>query len=235
LTGIRTTAELPQPTYQGVDTLELEGLAVQTGVIAPEQGIELSTLTVLPKTNGGNIVLFVAGQGKAAEIDGIFAQANEGAIVVAPDLRGIGETESMTRYGGWAEHFGPDWQEVMMAYLLDTSYLALRTEDILQCARAIKAQHGDRPISLVATGEAGPPALHAAVREPGLFAGVEIAGSIASWGDVVETGITGNQLVNAVHGALGVYDLDLLADAVIAKTGPGYLTITDPASPAFSE
>ena len=68
-------------------------------------------------------------------------------------------------------------------------------------------------------GRVGPPALHAAAFEPGLFASVTLRNSLVSWSNVVHTPQSKNQFVNLIHGALRVYDLsDLVATLPAEKT-----------------
>jgi hypothetical protein len=94
---------------------------------------------------------------------------------------------------------------VNLAYLLGRSYVGMRAEDTLRAARFLG--EGRRRVHLVAVGEAGPPALHAAALEPELFASVKLVGSLRSWVDVVRTATPSNGLAGVVHGALKVYDL----------------------------
>ena len=86
----------------------------------------------------------------------------------------------------------------------------MRAEDVLVCARFLKQEHGE-PVELIAVGNAGVPALHAAALEPELFSSVKLARSLSSWSSVIELGRSVNQQVNAVHGALTTYDLPDLA------------------------
>ena len=67
------------------------------------------------------------------------------------------------------------------------------------------------------------PGNESAVLEPELFDSVKLLRSLNSWSDIIESGISCNQLVNVVHGALKTYDLDNLAAILGAK-----LTIEEP-------
>ena len=91
----------------------------------------------------------------------------------------------------------------------------MRTEDVLACARFLAGDDvakRQRRVHLIAIGEAGPPALHAAALEPDLFGSVRLERALTSWSNVVRTPVARNQLINAVHGALRSYDLpDLLS------------------------
>jgi hypothetical protein len=87
----------------------------------------------------------------------------------------------------------------------------MRAEDILVCARAAAARTPAHTVDLVAVGEVGAPALHAAALEPQLFSSVRIVRSLKAWASVIDCRTHENQLANAVHGALAVYDLPDLA------------------------
>ena len=119
-----------------------------------------------------------------------------------------------------------------MAYLLGRSYVGMRAEDVLICARvagilpAIRGRDAldtPKPVDLITVGNVGVPALHAAVLEPDLFNSVKIVCSLSSWSSVVESGCSFDQQVNTVHGALKTYDLPNLTETLGNK-----LTIEEP-------
>ena len=74
-------------------------------------------------------------------------------------------------------------------------------------------------------GAAGPVVLHAALLdEHGLIKQVTLERSLISWADVVERGLSRDQMGNVVPGVLASYDLPDLA----AKLAPIPLTIQAP-------
>jgi len=230
-TGIRPLADLPEAECESVGRLERDGYTIEKLVLRTEPGIALPALLFQPQNaQTGDAYLYVDGDGKyAAAAPGgpVENLAATGAPVLAVDLRGIGETEHPMESGERAEAFGTAWKDTLLAYLIGKSYLAMRAEDVLVCARWLAAREtGATPnrVHLIAVGEAGPPALHAAALEPDLFATVRLERSLVSWSEVVRTPITRNQLVNAVHGVLRVYDLPDLASTL----PPDKLTIVDP-------
>jgi len=129
--------------------------------------------------------------------------------VLAVDLRGTGETQKTSQKNVSAE-FGPDNQDVYTAYLLGRSYVGMRAEDILICARFLQRQKNGR-VDLVAVGHVSVPALHAAALESDMFGSIKLMRGLVSWSNVIELGLSNNQPVNTVHGALTVYDLGNLA------------------------
>jgi hypothetical protein len=128
---------------------------------------------------------------------------------VAVDLRGIGETSREDEHA-YAKYLGPLWREAFTAYLLGTSCLAMRAEDILVCARfaaTYETSGAPNRVHLISLGRVGPPALHAVAFEPEQFATARFQRCLSSWAEVVRTPLAVRQLENTVHGALRVYDL----------------------------
>jgi hypothetical protein len=163
----------------------------------------------------------------------IDALVQQGQIVLAAELRGIGETEtSKGRREFGLGRFGPDNLEILTAYLVGRSYVGLRTEDVEAWTRVLKEFRpaGTKPagLHLVAIGEAAIPALHAAALQGDDFRTVKLRGMINSWEDVVRATENYNQMVNTVHGALRHYDLPDLIQLVGAER----TVITDTVSPS---
>jgi hypothetical protein len=111
---------------------------------------------------------------------------------------------------------GYNSRDANLAYLLGKSFVAMRAEDVLSCARYLAASpSGSSPttqVAVVTMGEPGVPALHAVALEPQIFSSLKLQRSLASWVDVVRTPASRNQKINTVFGALRAYDLpDLVA------------------------
>jgi hypothetical protein len=127
-------------------------------------------------------------------------------------------------YGGV---FGAASGEFFTAYLLGKSLVGLWTEDALTCGRFLASYetHGaPHKVHLVAIGQTGIPALHAAALEPDLFASITLRRTLTSWAEVVCTPTAAIQLPAVVHGALKTYDLPDL----VASLGSGKVTIEHP-------
>ena len=93
----------------------------------------------------------------------------------------------------------------------------MRVEDALVAARYTAQETSTQHVELVAVGNVGVPALHAAVLEPDLFASVKLVRTLKSWSNVVHSHTSHNQLTNAVHGTLQTYDLPDLAGTLGRK------------------
>jgi len=229
IAGIRRLAELPQPKVRTVSTVKHNGRSVEKLIITPEKGVFLPALRFVPvKPSTGTTVLYLHESDLAAdtEADGpIERYLKAGKTVLAVSLRGTGQTQQ-TAQGKFGSSLGGDWADVYKAYLLGRSYVGMRAEDVLVCGRLAAGKSGKARAELVAVGNVGVPALHAAALEPQLFAAVRLSRTLASWSSVARGKQTRNQLVNAVHGALETYDLPNLTGMLGDK-----LTLDRPADP----
>ena len=136
LTGIRRKCGLPKPKIEKVGTIERDGYNIEKLIIKPEYGIYLPALLFVPE-KAGSAVLYLNEQGKSADADAngpIEELVKSGKIVMAVDVRGIGETYQ-TNAAYSKDYFGNEGNEIFVAYLLGRSFVAMRTEDILVCAR----------------------------------------------------------------------------------------------------
>jgi len=218
VTGIRRLSVLPPCALEKTGTLQREGYAIDTYVLRPEPGIALPAFVFVPVTPTGEITLYIHGAGKATDVEGPIAERVKlGETVMAVDIRGLGETQGGV-LGDRDDKLGLEWKDAFVAYLLGTSYLAKRAEDVLVCGRlaATYGRTAARKVNLVAVGQAVPATLHAAALEPGLFQKVTLRGGLRSWSEVLSAPLAENQLVNVVHGALRVYDLPNLLNTLPA-------------------
>jgi len=229
ITGIRRLENLPAAEWEQTGSLERDGYRIDKLILKPDDTIWLPALAFVPPEQDGQAYLYVHADGKAADAapgGPIEELVKQGHVVLAVDLRGLGET-SPTEKSAYGGHLGGDWQDMYLAYVLDTSYLAMRAEDILVSARFLRDYPGtgaSSQVHLISVGRTGPPALHAAALEPQLLASIKLHNSLVSWSDVIRTPKAKRQLVNVVHGALRAYDLpDLLA-----TLPPGRAAVSEP-------
>ncbi|MDW8038047.1 MAG: acetylxylan esterase [Thermoguttaceae bacterium] len=243
IAGIGRLADLPPPQVIERGVVQRDGYRVEKLLFRPEKGIYLPALLFVPAGNGPRAaVVYIHEDGKQADASPggpIETMVRTGKMVLAVDLRGTGQTQSgIQRYFSKDLH-GPDGQDFFLAYLLGRSYVGMRTEDILLCARWLQnrlptPQVGEEPskssekerakaVELVAVGHVSICALHAAALEPELFCAVKLVRPLVSWTSGVELGYNKIRLVNLVHGALEVYDLPDLAGLVKQHLGEGFV------------
>ncbi|MDP8244126.1 MAG: acetylxylan esterase [Candidatus Hinthialibacter antarcticus] len=218
IAGVRGLKQLPKPEIETIDQTEHDGVTITRLIIKPEPGIFLPAVQYEPKEVNSGPALIVHGQGKSAgrmeEL--IQKELSEGRIVLAVDIRGVGETKHEDNLKSYHNHFNSSWRNVLSAYMLQQSYVGMRTEDILVAAQYISRIDPAirQPVHLIAVREASTPALHAAFLEPGLFAKTTLIHALQSWSNVVDANMTNNQLENAIHGVLRIYDLPDLVNAI---------------------
>ena len=225
ITGIRAPYTTVQLRVDIVGSIDRQSCRIEKLILRPEPGIALPALAFVPPKARPEATLYLNAAGKEADASPggpIEKLVEQGQVVLAVDLRGMGETQAAGK-DGIAKYLGPEWTDAFLAYMLDTSYLAMRTKDILHSAEFLALYSAEllpryapaskpRGVHLVSVGRTGPAALHAAALEPDRFDSVTLKNSLRSWSDVVRTPQAKNQWINVVHGALRVYDLpDLLA------------------------
>ena len=197
--------------------------------------VRLAALAFVPDKPNGIATLYLHGTSMtsdAAPGGPIEALVKQGQIVLAAELRGIGETETGHIKKAWGRvHFGPDVQEVFLAYLLGRSYIGMRVEDAAAWTRFLKTYRTttDKPneLHLVAIGEAAIPALHAAALNPDAFRTVKLRNMLRTWEELVAATESRDQAVNVLHGPLQHYDLPDL----IEMAGASKVKVFDPANP----
>lgn len=205
-------AELPSLGRRLADagrTIQRDGYRIEKLAFIDRSGFTVPCLVFIPNGEKKAACLYLHGQGKHVDagVGGpIERRVKQGQVVLAIDLPGSGETAADAKDA----LLGASWKEFYLAYLLGKSMVGLRTEAVFS-SLAMIADYGDLPVHLVGVGEAGVPALHAAALEPTRFASLTLEETLPSWNEIVGDSKPVNQLINAVHGALRVYDLpDLL-------------------------
>jgi hypothetical protein len=202
MAGIRKLAGLPEPSVRQLGVIQRDGYRIEKMILEPEEDIYLPVLLFVPELKSPeHSVLYLHENGKAADASPggpIEKLVQAGKVVLAVDLAGTGETQ--TKQG----------RDVYTAYLLGRSYVSMRAEDVLVCARFLQNRRKD-PLDLVAIGNVCVPALHAAALESEIFASIKLVRALTCWSSIIELGRSRDQLVNTVHGALTLYDLPDLA------------------------
>jgi len=218
MAGIRPLAE--KPAAKACGTVKREGYGIEKLVIERPDEVPVPALLFLPEPRAGKApaVLYISGRGKAADAapgGAIETLVKSGRVVLAIDVRGIGETAAATPKAYWSK-------EYPIAYLalhLNRPLLGQRVEDTLAALDILAA----RPeidagkIEIIGIDAAGPIALHAAALD-GRLREVTLVRSIESWMDVVTTPLSKNQLAQVVPAALTRYDLPDLVRAIAPRT-----------------
>jgi len=199
------------------------GMKIEYLTYDSEPGITLPALLFRPaeKIAGSPAVLYIAGENKASDaMTEIASLVEAGHMVLAPDVRGQGETaRSGTKSGAFATWFSSDYDIPMMAFQVKKSLVGMRTMDIVRAVDLLSSLTGENASRLVAVGKgAGAiPLLHAAAIDNRITTLILEEG-LVSWKVMVESKYHRNQLENVVLGALTVYDLPVLAATLAPRT-----------------
>ncbi len=206
IAGIRTLKELPDPEVEEHTSVKSATGTIHRYIFRPEPGIWLPAVLYSPAKVKGTPVLLLHENGKKASAEEAQNLMRSGQAVLAVDLRGKGETQQdgQTKF---EPEIGIDWEDYMKAYVLGRSYVGMRAEDILICARWLAQKYKSESVAINVNGNVGVPALHAAALEPALVERLKLDQSLDSWQYAVHQHPTYNQLINTVHGALRNYDL----------------------------
>jgi hypothetical protein len=174
-------------------------------------------------------VLLVSSRGKRAAWGEIQSLASRGAVVMAIDARGLGETRpaNATKGGDWYEWFS-DYDSAMTSVMLGSSMVAQRAYDIQRGFHLLAARAGvDRQrIYGAGQGNAAAAMLHAAAAGVP-FARLLLDNMLASYRSVAEAPVHRGIFESLVPGALRYYDLP----GLIALLGLKPVIIVDPVSP----
>jgi cephalosporin-C deacetylase-like acetyl esterase len=218
LIGLRT--DLNSPRVKVISTFVRKNCRIEKVILQRPGEIPLPSLLFLPKTNALQplpAVLYAPDNGKASASEKggpLETMCTEGRIILAIDLRGFGElgtTGTKYRQAGFSE--------CMLALHAGRPLLGQRVEDLQAGLYALlgrKDVHPDQ-VHLIATGRAGPAAIHFAALEHKI-ASLSLKSSVTSW---IETALknpmTANMLEQAVPGALLHYDLPDLLNSIAPR------------------
>ena len=215
LAGVRLPA--PKSKVLRVGKIKRPGLVIEKLLIERSGEVPLPALKFVPeRSEGGRLPAVIwlddRGKQKLAGPEGEYEKlALQGKIVLAVDLRGIGETAPLRPKRYWHNEYPIAYLALHIARPL----LGQRVEDAIASLGALlEDPRVDRgQISLVGRGSLGPVALHAAALEK-RFKTVTLLESIESYFEVVATPLSRGQLSNVVPKALEYYDLPDLIRAI---------------------
>jgi dienelactone hydrolase len=211
--AVGASESVAEPDVQVIGKMECEGFSIEKMALRLEKAFQVPALLFVPTKPSGKGILYLHGSSMQANAGAIEELVKAGNIVLAAELRGIGETETGFRRKSFgAGLFGRDNLEILTAYLMGKSFVGMRTDDVRSWARVLKTRSSD--VSVIAIGEAAIPVLHAAALQRDAFQTITLRQMIPSWESLVGEEGTFDQTVNMVHGVLRHYDLPDLIQMV---------------------
>jgi cephalosporin-C deacetylase-like acetyl esterase len=185
-----------------------------------EPGLSIPALVFAP--NGGPArkpaIIFADGRGKslmAAEAEQLAAK---GYIVLAPDLRGFGETQPpLDRRDYFVRNFG-DYENALTALLIGKSMVGMRAADVVRAVDLLAARSDVDPSRITAVGRGGAaiPALFAALFEKRIGS-LAVDGMLVSYDAVVNERIHQGIADQIIPSALKYFDLPDVAAALAPR------------------
>jgi cephalosporin-C deacetylase-like acetyl esterase len=196
-------------------------------------GIVIPALIFTPEGASGKRppILYLHERGKADEAEPggeIEELVRAGAVVMAIDVRGTGETrEELDRTDAFFNYFGA-FESAMTAMLVGKTLIGLRAQDVVR-ALDLLASRGHvemQRLSAYGFGEAAPVLLHAGAFDDRIKSMV-LKNMLASYESVATEKISRHVFENIAPGVLAKYDLPDLA----ATLAPRHVTIINPVNP----
>jgi cephalosporin-C deacetylase-like acetyl esterase len=219
-----------KPNTRSFGEIARDGYRIEKLLIDGDHGMAIPALLFKSDRPGPRrrAILYVHENGKAAEANAggeIEDLVRGGAVVLAIDLRGRGETrEEAARVWDIFGHF----ESAMTALLVGKTLVGLRAQDVVRAVDALAARDDVEIESLSAfgKGDAAVVTLHAAALDDRIKS-VTLEGMLVSYESAVEWKIHHSVFESVVPAALANYDLPDLA----ASLAPRRLQIINAANP----
>ena len=220
---------------QIVDVESLEGLRVEKLFFESEPGMPIPCLAVRPEADGPlPALIYLDERGKSADMQTVTALARGGLLVLAVDVRGVGETASR---GGRGDEDPESWPRLLLgaeancacnAFLMGTTMLGLRTFDAARCVDYLLTRDDVDParIAVLGVGNMGLVALHAGALDARIATTIT-DGALATYRSIAFSEVYRHPPESFVPGVLSEYDLPNVA-AIVA---PRRLLMVNPSDP----
>ena len=209
---------LPAPSVDAAGPSDMPGYTVEKLVLRTEPGILVPALLFLPAAAGRKpAVLYVHPEGKAADAGDIPALTRAGHVVLAPDLRAMGESAASST--GATEGHTNRYKTAMRALHVARPLAGMQVADLLACFDYLTTRPEVDPqrIAVFGKGNGGVIALYAALLEPRLRK-VAAEASLVSYLDLARAGDHRGFAGIVIPGVLKDFDLPEVARAIAPRT-----------------
>ncbi len=222
----------PKPvSFVETGEIQKDGYRIRKVIISSRDGFPLPALLCIPEGASARIpaTVFIHPGGKNRLFDktsGLNQLLQKGRMLLAVDLRGLGETEDEPipfRKGMTSEN--TEHRIAQSAIHIGRPLVGQRVQDVSDAIDYLLSVSGIdlSDIELAGYGHCGMVALHAAVLDPRISK-TRVTGSVTSWLDIIRDPRAKDYLRDVIPGVLKYYDLPDLMKA--AK--PGSVEIIDP-------
>jgi predicted esterase len=200
------------------------GYRIEKLAYVSEPGILVPSLLFIPEDGSGPrpAIVYVHGQGKSAEASPggeIEWFARKGHVVLAVDVRGMGETGRLDDRNGsdFPRYFG-DYDSAMTSFLIGKSLVGMRAADILRAVDllATRSEVDANRVFGIGQGDGTTPLLYAAALDDRLRK-LAFEQMLVSYRAVVEQRLHRGVLESIIPGVLSQFDLPDLIAALIPR------------------
>jgi cephalosporin-C deacetylase-like acetyl esterase len=200
--------------------IERPGYRVEKLVYESEPGLPIPALVFVP--NGGPprkpAVVFAGGRGKSSIATEAEQLSAKGYIVLAPDLRGFGETQpALERSDSFVRYFG-DYKNALTALLIGKTMVGMRAADVVRGVDLLAARNDvdASRIAVVGRGGAAVPALFAALFDDRIQR-IALDGMLLSYDAVVKERIHQGVVEQVIPSVLKYFDLPDVITAIATR------------------
>ncbi len=214
--------------------IERPSCRVEKIAYASEPGISIPALLFVPKSGPARkpAIVFADGAGKASAAAEAEQLAARGHIVLAPDLRGFGETQpALDRRDTFVRNFG-DYKTTVTALLVGKTMVGMRALDLVRGLDLLAARPDVDTSRLAVSGRggAGIPVLFAALFDERISS-VALDGTLLSYESVVDARIHQGIVDQIVPSVLKSFDIP----DVVAALAPRRVAVFNPVNPLGQE
>ncbi|MBI2687087.1 MAG: acetylxylan esterase [Acidobacteria bacterium] len=202
------------PPVTGYGTIRKKGYRIEKLTYQSEPGISIPAILAIPDGAAGkrSAIIYAAGTGKASVASKLESWMAQGSIVLAIDIRGLGElAKERTMSDAW---FG-DTSNIFAALLIGRSMPGMRALDIVRAVELLSARPDVDPAKItgIGIGRASVGMLYAAVFDDRLRS-LELDGLLTSYQSIVDARLHRNAFEHVVQGAIRHYDIDDLLKVI---------------------
>ena len=174
-------------------------IALPCVLLIPENATDQSPIRLILNEAGKNAYL--------SEYTNITAALTDGTILLAADLRGVGESTDPAFYND-AKYWNFEYRNAMISMHIGKPVMGQRVQDILTLLDLCSEQKElkGRNIQIQADGVYAPAAIHAVFLD-NRIASASISRSIKTWKTYLENPMQHDMYSNVLYGVLNFYDL----------------------------
>jgi cephalosporin-C deacetylase-like acetyl esterase len=219
-------------------TVEKPGYRLEKFTYESEPGIVLPAVLAIPAKPSGTALIYADGRGKSAAATRLDGWMKEGIVVLAVDLRGMGENLAPAASEFAREH--RDWlgdsPNAFAAMLLGRTLVGMRAQDIARALDVLQSRPDLRITSVRAlgVGRAGIATLLATAFDSRIDS-AELERMLVSYRAAVESRLHRGVMEDVIPGVIRHFDLPDLVAALgprIAKVTDSVDALGDPVRPA---